>query len=236
MSSRKILVEFPDVEAGKWYPFFGITEGGRIIEGNSRQINDYYGMPVLREAAEKLDATVGDIRGERSPAVNPTGVIADELNDGLGLDETRPSTSDEKSSQIKGVLERLNTQPAEAQTQEDTPEAATPEVEGVAAEQQAEQVEQPQEPELVQEEQQETRSPEDIIDSYATKTGFASEAAKDEGRQQAVQNFVNDGTLPSRQSKYDEDFTAEDAANELSDGRFAENRDKVMEDFVRDGS
>ena len=227
----KDSVELPDVEAGKWYPFFGLTENGKIIEGDSVQINDYYGMPVLREAAEKLDATVGDIRNERSPAVNPTGVIADELNDGLGLEQGRPSSPAEKKNQIKDVVGRIGQKPAEEQSQEE----ATAE-ETVEAEQQVEEVEQPQEPELVQEEQQETRSPDDVVDSYATKKGFTSEEAKVEGRQQAVQNFVNDGTLPDRQSKYDDDFTAEDAANELSDDRFAENRDKVMEDFVRDGS
>lgn len=227
----KDSVEFPDVEAGKWYPFFGLTENGKIIEGDSVQINDYYGMPVLREAAEKLDSTVGDIRNERSPAVNPTGVIADELNDGLGLEQGRPTSPSEKKNQIKDVVGRIGQKPAEEQSQEE----ATAE-ETVEAEQQVEEVEQPQEPELVQEEQQEARSPDDVVDSYATKKGFTSEEAKAEGRQQDVQNFVNDGTLPDRQSKYDDDFTAEDAANELSDDRFAENRDKVMEDFVRDGS
>ncbi len=146
----KDSVELPDVEAGKWYPFFGLTENGKIIEGDSVQINDYYGMPVLREAAEKLDSTVGDIRDKRSPAVNPTGVIADELNDGLGLEQERPSSPADKKNQIKDVVGRIGKQPAEEQSQaEETAE------EVVEAEQQVEEVEQPQEPELVQEEQQE---------------------------------------------------------------------------------
>ena len=268
----KDSVELPDVEAGKWYPFFGLTENGTIIEGNSVEINDYYGLPVLREAAEKLDSTVGDIRDKRSPAVNPTGVIADELNDGLGLEQKKPSSPADKKNQIKDVVGRIGQQPAEENngtvnkiTTDEIPgaiadfgqavaeggqdkvkeyaerilegksedevldavppamqEAVRERVAILQSEQQNEESEQPQEPELVQEEQQETRSPDDVVDSYATKKGFTPEEAKAEGRQQAVQNFVNDGTLPDRQGKYDDDFTAEDAANKLSDDRFAE--------------
>ncbi len=51
-----------EVAAGKWYPFFGIGRGkGWINKGSQDEINDYYGSPALKEAAERLDAEIGDI-------------------------------------------------------------------------------------------------------------------------------------------------------------------------------
>jgi hypothetical protein len=58
-----------DVKAGKWYPFFGYgKDDGWFNKGNQAQINDYYGNPLLREAAEQLDKQWGDIQKRRNEA------------------------------------------------------------------------------------------------------------------------------------------------------------------------
>jgi hypothetical protein len=52
-----------NVKAGKWYPFFGFgPDDGWMNKGDQNQINDYYGNPELRAAAEHLDAAVGDLQ------------------------------------------------------------------------------------------------------------------------------------------------------------------------------
>jgi len=59
------------VEAGKWYPIFGIGEDGWINKGSEQQIASYYGVPEFKEAAQELDRTLGDMRGRSDvPIVN----------------------------------------------------------------------------------------------------------------------------------------------------------------------
>jgi hypothetical protein len=53
-----------DVPSGKWYPFFGLSKTGWFNKSSGRAITDYYFTPELRAAAEALDASVGDIRGD----------------------------------------------------------------------------------------------------------------------------------------------------------------------------
>jgi hypothetical protein len=56
-----------DVEAGKWYPFFGIgSEQDWYNKANSKYINNYYGSPELRAQAEWLDNNVGDVRNDKT--------------------------------------------------------------------------------------------------------------------------------------------------------------------------
>jgi hypothetical protein len=90
-----------DVQAGKWYPFFGIEEGTQWInKASGDYINDYYGSPELRAQAEWLDANIGDIRDDNTvPIVRADDVTAflDKVNvdthqvrldkDGLGNDK-----------------------------------------------------------------------------------------------------------------------------------------------------
>ena len=51
------------VESGKWYPTFGIEPGGWINKGDQDSINAYYGNPLLKAVAQKLDSNLGDLRG-----------------------------------------------------------------------------------------------------------------------------------------------------------------------------
>jgi len=51
-----------DVIAGKWYPFFGIGNDGWLNKGSQSDINSYYNSPALREAALRLDDSLGDTR------------------------------------------------------------------------------------------------------------------------------------------------------------------------------
>lgn len=50
------------VEAGKWYPFFGLDPDGWFNKGTEDDINKFYNSPKLKEIAEKLNKKYGDIR------------------------------------------------------------------------------------------------------------------------------------------------------------------------------
>jgi hypothetical protein len=66
-----------DVKAGKWYPFFGVgMDDGWFNKGSQAQINDYYGNPLLREAAEQLDAKWGDIQERAKKEAPPASDLA----------------------------------------------------------------------------------------------------------------------------------------------------------------
>lgn len=59
------------VASGKWYPIFGIESGGWINKGDQDSINAYYGNPLLKAVAQKLDSNLGDLR-DTSTDVIPT--------------------------------------------------------------------------------------------------------------------------------------------------------------------
>lgn len=50
------------VSGGQWLPFFGIGEDGWFNKGTEREIYDFYGSQKLRDVADYLDQSVGDIR------------------------------------------------------------------------------------------------------------------------------------------------------------------------------
>jgi hypothetical protein len=52
------------VTPGKWYPVFGIGPDGWINKGTSAGIAQYYNVPALRSVANRLDSSIGDIRGQ----------------------------------------------------------------------------------------------------------------------------------------------------------------------------
>ncbi len=61
LSSGEVKKE--GVVPGQWYPVFGVDAGSKWIKkGTSAQIANYYNQPILKEAAEYLDKTIGDIR------------------------------------------------------------------------------------------------------------------------------------------------------------------------------
>ena len=58
-----------DVAAGKWYPIFGIGSDSWFNKtSGSTGINDYYGVPALRQAAEYLDKTITQAHLEQADA------------------------------------------------------------------------------------------------------------------------------------------------------------------------
>ena len=70
-----------NVEAGKWYPFFGIGEDGWINKTTEEEINNYYNNATLKALAEALDRKIGDIREDNSvPKVSSKGQHLDIIN------------------------------------------------------------------------------------------------------------------------------------------------------------
>jgi hypothetical protein len=114
------------VAAGKWYPFFGVGADGWINKTNDAEINNYYGSQELREAAEHLDSTVGDIRQDNTtPRVGATGPHWDALNAGLTPTENGvPNAPTALRSNIDNVLARLNAARTTAKTVAEQPSAA----------------------------------------------------------------------------------------------------------------
>lgn len=79
-----------DVASGKWYPFFGIGADGWINKTDAKGMNSYYGSEALKQAAEELDNTIGDIRDDASiPKVSGTGRHINFINQGLNPTENK---------------------------------------------------------------------------------------------------------------------------------------------------
>jgi hypothetical protein len=100
-----------DVPAGKWYPILGIDpDTGWINKGSSAEIVNYYGSDALRQAAQELDTTIGDIRNDTSvPSVGPTGPHMDLINQGLSPTANEQSDTMEKfNANLRNLLERVN--------------------------------------------------------------------------------------------------------------------------------
>ena len=98
-----------DVAAGKWYPILGIGPDGWINKGSQQEINDYYGSPELRTAAQELDATIGDIREDTTvPKVKPTGAHIDAINAGLNpTANSQADTIDVFKANLAALLARI---------------------------------------------------------------------------------------------------------------------------------
>jgi hypothetical protein len=116
------------VAAGKWYPFFGIGKDGWINKTNEAEINDYYGSPELRNVAEELNSTIGDIRSDTAvPKVKATGAHIDFINQNLA-----PSANSEATTlanvraNIDNTLSKIRDAQAEAAPARSTAPTITP--------------------------------------------------------------------------------------------------------------
>jgi len=101
-----------DVEAGKWYPFFGWGMDGWMNKGKSDEINDYYGSPELRAQAEWLDANIGDIRDDKSIPRDSSsqGNLDMWINDHVGLkpaSNDTPTTRTEFDANVAEIKRRI---------------------------------------------------------------------------------------------------------------------------------
>lgn len=99
-----------DVTSGKWYPVFGVGADGWLNKTSGKEINSYYGSEKLKNTAQWLDSTVGDIRNDSSiEKVGATGVHFDAINEGLSPTEnhTKDTVANLRSN-IDSVLRRLD--------------------------------------------------------------------------------------------------------------------------------
>lgn len=70
------------VKPGRWYPFFGVGEGW-FNKGTQEDINDYYGIPELRQVARQLDREIGDVRDKDFPHAIQSSPHLDVINEGF---------------------------------------------------------------------------------------------------------------------------------------------------------
>ena len=74
-----------NVQAGKWYPIFGIDpESGWLNKGSQDEINNYYGSPILKAISEALDQKFGDVRNAPNiPRATMEGEHIDFINQNM---------------------------------------------------------------------------------------------------------------------------------------------------------
>ena len=98
-----------DSASGKWYPFFGIGADGWINKTSGKEMSDYYGSKALRQAAEELDSTIGDIRDDKSiPGVGKSGQHIDFINQGLSPAENgQANTLTQVRQNIDSILSQV---------------------------------------------------------------------------------------------------------------------------------
>jgi hypothetical protein len=115
-----------NVETGKWYPFFGVGPDGWFNKGTEKDINNFYGSPELKAAADELNNTVGDIRQQmgKLPSSKELGVNVNT--------DMRPTAFGESNTilNIRDTLNKIRSQKTEGkpsateapQTQQTTPQ------------------------------------------------------------------------------------------------------------------
>jgi hypothetical protein len=78
------------VPVDKWYPFFGIGPSGWVNK-SGRRMASYYGSPVLKSIAERLDAALHVTRDVVAPDLKPNTndepSILQQINKGLSPDD-----------------------------------------------------------------------------------------------------------------------------------------------------
>lgn len=109
-----------DVPAGKWYPFFGVGTDGWINKTGGKEMANYYNSAALRQEAELLDSTLGDVRDQEHTKVGRTGAHIDAINAGFTPSENNtPETLNTVRSNIDNLIKQLDevaTSREEAQT------------------------------------------------------------------------------------------------------------------------
>jgi len=97
------------VPAGKWYPFFGLSEEGWFNKLGEKEINNYYGSEVLKGLSEALDRNIGDIRNDNTiPKVSSKGTHMDVINKDLNPTENgKADTRTIIENNIKDVVDFL---------------------------------------------------------------------------------------------------------------------------------
>ena len=99
-----------DVTSGKWYPFFGIYEPDRWLnKSTSSDINNYYGVDLLKQISQSLDSKIGDIRNDSStPKVSPNGTHIDFINKDLTpVENERPDTKIKFIQNLENLKRKL---------------------------------------------------------------------------------------------------------------------------------
>ncbi len=118
-----------NVETGKWYPFFGVGPDGWFNKGTEKDINNFYGSPELKTAADELNNTVGDIRQQmgKLPSSQELGVNVNtdmqptaygESNTILNIRDTLNKIRSQKTEGKPSATEAPQTQQAETQGQQ----------------------------------------------------------------------------------------------------------------------
>ena len=112
-----------NVKEGRWYPFFGLGDDGWINKLGEDEINNYYGSPELRAAAEWLDKTKGDLRKDESiPRVKPEGAHIDAINQDMNpANNGESDTKAQIDANIADVLARISKTSEGDKTGEVTP-------------------------------------------------------------------------------------------------------------------
>ncbi|PHS59680.1 MAG: hypothetical protein COB03_02230 [Alteromonas sp.] len=98
---------------GQWYPFTGIGSDGWINKLGDADISQYYGSPALRQAAQELDATVGDIRSRDDiPKTGTTGTgqaFIDAVNSAFDGQQVSANNQPDSKINVQSSVDALKT-------------------------------------------------------------------------------------------------------------------------------
>ena len=101
-----------DVPSGKWYPFFGVSEGGWLNKKGGKEMASYHGREDLATVARQLDRTIGDIRHQAGRDLFPQiGNKESFVHINKGLQPTENGTPDTPArleENIKNLFKRLD--------------------------------------------------------------------------------------------------------------------------------
>ena len=98
-----------DVPAGKWYPFFGIGSDGWINKTGGEKMVNYQGSEALRQAAQQLDQTIGDIRSDTNKYTKAPLSGLKFLNEGFSpVENGTPDIIKKVEQNVASLLDRIN--------------------------------------------------------------------------------------------------------------------------------
>lgn len=94
-------------DAGKWYPFFGITPSGWIAKGSMSELESEHGVPELQEISKKLNATLripGSLMDPITGDIVSNGTTLANMSDfGLSIVDRADANNDNEINEFLGL-------------------------------------------------------------------------------------------------------------------------------------
>nr|WP_288102207.1 LPD38 domain-containing protein [Halomonas sp.] len=190
---------------GQWYPFTGIGSDGWINKLGDADISQYYGSPALRQAAQELDATVGDIRSRDDiPKTGTTGTgqaFIDAVNSAFDGQQVSANNQPDSKINVQSSVDALKTA-VDSQTSDLALETQTEE--SLAQREQEVQAAEQTEADQRNQEAQRAQADAEVDDFTLSGSNRTADVAAARGQSDLLgaQPASNENTPPSEQQYY----------------------------------